>query len=139
MGNCWPTLIVASVLLSVTIVGLETIFESLSWWSAERTSLNWSAENTAASTLLDVPPPVIDWATPFAVVMPLATEFPIVLARLLVVPVVELLVMTPLIDATVAELFDPFVSAVELLLLEVPFALLLLVTPVLLPEPYVLV
>ena len=82
---------------------------------------------------------MIDWATPFAVVMPLATEFPIVLARLLVVPVVELLVMTPLIDETVEELFDPFVSAVELLLLEVPFALLLLVTPVLLPEPYVLV
>src|SRR5687767_1653959 len=117
MGRSWPTLITASWLLSVTIVGLETTLVLCSVCSALRTSVKSVAEKTAVSERAVAPP----FATEFrkltallavfvrALFVPLLLVVVEVESRLPVVPVVEVAVVRPLDDVTVALLFAPLV------------------------------
>jgi len=68
------------------MVGFETIFELLSCWSAERTSLNWSAEKTAERTFWDFSVPVVPARMFWAVLIVFVTVWPAVFAIELVAP-----------------------------------------------------
>src|ERR1700722_16016107 len=100
----------ASVLLSVTMVGFETIFALLSCWGAVRTFV--------------------------AEFMPLVTAFPAVVAMELLVPVEELLVGVPLVVVFVVELVAPLFRVVPLLFELLPVVPFVVLTPLLTVDPY---
>jgi hypothetical protein len=70
-----------------------------------------------------------------AVLIPLVSAFPAVVAMELVVPVVDVLFGVPLVTVFVVELFEPLLRFVELLVLVLPVVPFVLLFPLFTVDP----
>src|SRR3954464_11741289 len=119
MGRSWPTLIVAWVLLSVTMVGFETIFVFWICCSALSTRLNCEAEKTDVSARSVAAVLAIELSRLSALsavsvrelLVPFAPVVVVVLVGEPFVPVVDVFVGVPLVEVTLAVLVEPLVCA----------------------------